>query len=62
MGCCETEKQLLLSIPDLPVPELYQTKSIPYAVDNSQLMFFRPMFTQAGMSCGQASSTGICFT
>lgn len=58
----ETEKQLLLSIPDLPVPELYQTKSIPYAVDNSQLMFFRPMFTQAGMSCGQASSTGICFT
>jgi len=31
-------------------------------VDNSQSVHFRDMFVQSGMSCGQASSTGICFT
>jgi len=31
-------------------------------VDHSQSEHFRDMFVQSGMSCGQASSTGICFT
>lgn len=58
----QKEQELLLSFPDLIMPESYRNKSIPYKVDNSQSEHFRPMFVQAGMSCGQASSTGICFT
>jgi hypothetical protein len=56
------EQQLLLSLPPLELPLSYKNKSIPYMVDNSALPYFRDMFSQAGMSCGQASSTGICFT
>ncbi len=58
----DRDKEMLMSIPDLPVPDSYKNKSLPAVIDNSQLPYFRPMFTQAGMSCGQASSTGILFT
>ncbi|HQP03151.1 MAG: T9SS type A sorting domain-containing protein [Bacteroidales bacterium] len=58
----QQEQQQLMSYPELKMPESYKNKSIPYMVDNSQLEYFRPMFSQAGMSCGQASSTGILFT
>ena len=58
----QKEQELLLSFPDLIMPESYKNKSIPYKVDHSQSEHFRPMFAQSGMSCGQASSTGICFT
>jgi hypothetical protein len=58
----QKEQQMLLSFPDLIMPDSYRNKSIPYKVDHSQSEHFRPMFEQAGMSCGQASSTGICFT
>jgi hypothetical protein len=58
----QKEQELLLSFPDLIMPESYKNKSIPYMVDNSQTEHFRPMFVQSGMSCGQASSTGVCFT
>lgn len=56
------EQQLLMSLPDLVMPDSYKNKSIPYKVDHSESEHFRAMFVQAGMSCGQASSTGICFT
>ncbi|HNQ68912.1 MAG TPA: T9SS type A sorting domain-containing protein [Bacteroidales bacterium] len=56
------DEQLLLSLPDLIMPESYKSKSIPYKVDHSESPHFRDMFAQSGMSCGQASSTGICFT
>lgn len=56
------EEQLLLSFPDLIMPDSYRSKSIPYKVDHSESPHFRDMFAQSGMSCGQASSTGICFT
>ncbi|PLX08580.1 MAG: hypothetical protein C0596_06905 [Marinilabiliales bacterium] len=56
------DQELLLSLPSLVLPDSYKNKSIPYMVDNSQSEHFSDMFVQAGMSCGQASSTGICFT
>ncbi|HOZ29313.1 MAG TPA: T9SS type A sorting domain-containing protein [Bacteroidales bacterium] len=56
------DEQLLLSLPDLIMPDSYKSKSIPYKVDHSESPHFRDMFVQSGMSCGQASSTGICFT
>ena len=56
------DQELLLSFPVLKLPTSYKSKTIPYKVDNSELEYFRDMFVQAGMSCGQASSTGICFT
>ncbi|NCC88013.1 MAG: T9SS type A sorting domain-containing protein [Clostridia bacterium] len=57
-----TEQNQLISLPSLELPLSYKNKSIPYKVDHSQSEHFRDMFTQSGMSCGQASSTGICFT
>jgi hypothetical protein len=56
------DQELLLSLPDLLMPDAYKSKTIPYKIDHSQSEHFRPMFVQSGMSCGQASSTGICFT
>ncbi len=56
------DQQLLMSFPDLVMPESYKNKSLPYKVDHSESDHFRDMFVQSGMSCGQASSTGICFT
>ncbi len=56
------DQELLMSVPDLEMPDSYKNKSIPYKVDHSTSPHFRPMFSQSGMSCGQASSTGICFT
>jgi len=56
------DQELLMSLPDLIMPESYKNKSLPYKVDHSESEHFRDMFVQSGMSCGQASSTGICFT
>lgn len=36
--------------------------SLPYKVDNSQEMYFRPVFNQQGGSCGQASGIAYNFT
>ncbi|HBS87294.1 MAG: hypothetical protein A2W91_03670 [Bacteroidetes bacterium GWF2_38_335] len=38
-----------------------QNKSLPYVVDNSLQSYFRPVFAQSSLDCGQASSVGICF-
>lgn len=56
------DQEQLLSLPDLVMPDSYKNKSIPYKVDHSESEHFRDMFAQSGMSCGQASSTGVCFT
>ena len=55
-------KQALVSLPELKMPESYKNKSIPYIKNNADEIFFRDMFEQAGMSCGQASSVGLGFT
>lgn len=36
--------------------------TLPYSVDNSELPFFRPLFQQVGLECGQASSIGLGLT
>jgi len=58
----DKSKQLLMSIPDLPVPEHVISRSIPYKINNSQTPYYRTPFPQDGLSCGQASSVGMCFT
>ncbi len=55
------DQQLLLSLPDLELKSGYKSP-LPYKVDNSTSPNWRPVFQQSGMSCGQASSTGMCFT
>jgi hypothetical protein len=61
----EEELMSILSMPPLPVPGLYKgpnAPELPYSLDNSQHMFFRPVFNQAGYSCGQATFVSYNFT
>jgi hypothetical protein len=53
----------LKSIPELPVTD-FASRSIllPAMVDNSTQPYFRPLFQQVGLECGQASSIGLGFT
>ncbi|MCD4772546.1 MAG: T9SS type A sorting domain-containing protein [Bacteroidales bacterium] len=54
-----------LKITELKMPALYSGEKallLPYKLDNSELKYFRPVFSQAGYSCGQASSIGYGFT
>ncbi len=57
----EKDKEAIMSLPELKLPESHRNKSIPAIKDNSQEIFFRSVFQQAGMSCGQASSVGLGF-
>lgn len=55
----------LISYPELQLPDDYKSpgaKSLPDVHDNSQFIYFRPIFSQYGWSCGQASSVGYNFT
>lgn len=52
----------LSQLPALKLPEGATKRLIPMSVDNSQLQFFRPLFTQSGLECGQAASIGLVFT
>lgn len=52
----------LAQLPSLKLPEGATKRLIPISVDNSQLQYFRPLFTQSGLECGQASSIGLVFT
>ncbi len=57
--------ELAAKMPALELPPEYQNKSkvLPTAIDNSQLPFFRPTFTQlAFWNCGQSASVGYNFT
>jgi len=56
---------LLINLPELNLPEAYKgknAKDLPDTLNNSVLPFFRPVFTQNGWSCGQASTIGYQFT
>ena len=53
------------SIPELKLPESYknlQSNPLPAILDNSTLQFFRPVFNQVSLECGQASGIGQGFT
>lgn len=49
-------------IPRLTLPMGYKNKSLPVSVDNSDLIYFRPLFEQVQAECGQASGIGMNFT
>ncbi len=49
-------------IPQLKLPLSYKNKSLPAIVDNSEHIYFRPLFEQVQNECGQASGVGMNFT
>ncbi|MBN1948215.1 MAG: hypothetical protein JW784_00565 [Candidatus Cloacimonetes bacterium] len=54
--------QKLAAMPVLTLPDAYRNRTLPYRVDNSLQPYFRPIFSQEGGSCGQASGVGYNFT
>lgn len=52
----------LSQLPEFKLPEEATRRLLPYAVDNSTHLWFRPLIAQVGLECGQASSIGIVFT
>ena len=53
---------LLCSYPELKLPDNYKNRELPYWHDNSQFPYLRPVFSQTGASCGQASGVAYNFT
>ena len=50
------------SLPELKLSPIASKTELPYRVDNSHQPFLRPVFNQAGASCGQATGIGYNFT
>lgn len=50
------------SLPELKLSTVSSKTELPYLVDNSTQPFLRPVFNQAGASCGQATGIGYNFT
>lgn len=61
----QLSKYDLQKISELPLLELssqIRNRDLPAVVDNSALIYFRPLIAQVGLECGQASSIGVMFT
>jgi hypothetical protein len=54
--------EFLNKMPKLTIPGNYRNRVLPENLDNSLLPYFRPIFSQEGGSCGQASGIGYNFT
>jgi len=55
----------LINLPKLTMEESFKGKNpplLPPIVDNSQQIFWRPVFAQVQYECGQASGVGLGFT
>jgi len=55
----------LINLPQLSLADNYKgpgAKDLPVTLNNSNLPYFRPIFSQLGWSCGQASTIGYQFT
>ncbi len=55
----------LANLPKLTMPSWLkgaQDPVLPTIVDNSTNIYWRPMYAQVGMECGQASGIGLAFT
>ena len=55
----------LANLPTLVLPEWFKGPNaplLPYIVDNSINSYWRPVFAQVSMECGQASGVGLGFT
>jgi hypothetical protein len=58
----ETDFQKLASIPEYICVSGDQAATLPMSVDNTLQPYFRPLFNQSGLECGQAASIGLNFT
>jgi hypothetical protein len=58
----ETDLQKLASIPEYVFITGDQSATLPSSVDNTLQPYFRPLFNQSGLECGQAASIGLNFT
>ncbi len=58
------EMKKIDSYPKLTLPAKYKNnaKYLPYKLDNTDQSYFRPIFSQMGGSCAQASGVGYNFT
>lgn len=52
----------LNNLPKMTTPPTLRYRSLPSSVSNNMEPYFRPIFSQEGGSCGQASGMGYCFT
>ncbi len=52
----------LSQLPELKLSAEASKRLIPNDIDNSLRPWFRPLFSQSGLECGQASSIGLVFT
>ena len=52
----------LINLPELTISDciLGPTANLPSVVDNSPLIYWRPVFAQVQYECGQASGIGSC--
>lgn len=58
----QQEKMAAIPQAQWPVKNTKSPTVLPISVDNSALSYFRPLFTQSGLECGQASSIGLGLT
>jgi len=58
----EREMEFFESLPVIELPDEYRNKDFPVHVDNSELPYFRDIFNQSDLECGQASGVGYNFT
>ncbi len=58
----EKEMMFLESLPVLELPDSYRNRELPESVDNSELPYFRSIFNQSDMECGQASAVAYTYT
>lgn len=52
----------LSNLPEAALPDHLRNRDLPFRHDNSDQPYFRPIFNQAGPSCGQSSAVGYGFT
>ena len=50
------------SLPELKLPDSYRNRDFPVRVDNSEKPYFREIFNQSDLECGQASGVAYNFT
>ncbi|MCF7919310.1 MAG: T9SS type A sorting domain-containing protein [Candidatus Cloacimonetes bacterium] len=58
----DTDWEFLNSLPRMELSNIKHSRELPLSLDNSQQIWFRPVFNQDGGSCGQASGIGYTFT
>lgn len=60
-----TDSMKASMLPELKLPKLYTANffdTLPAVLDNSDLLYWRPVFNQVQLECGQASGIGQGFT